>query len=168
MTELPEDKGGLDSSGRFLQATSFLIEWVKHLITVASALMVLGAAILKDLVVGFEPPLGYGIAALFILSYGSMLVAVWKSLAFIRRAATAVLTTADSLGSGNDLRELQGLLKFAQRAFLAGLILFATLAATALIPRLLRKTDKVPNATPSLLSTGVDSHTATGSFRLKP
>lgn len=122
-----------DISARFLQAVAHLTEWVKLIVTIGSALMVLGAALLKDLVKGVSPPSSYVIAALLILSYGSMLVSLWKCLAFIRKVASSILTTADTLGSGDELGALKKVLDQAQAAFLVAFVFFALLASASLM-----------------------------------
>jgi hypothetical protein len=122
-----------DVSGRFLQAVAHLTEWVKLIVTIGSALMVLGAALLKDLVKGVSPPLSYVIAVLLILSYSSMLVSLWKCLAFIRKVASSILTTADTLGAGDELQALKKLLDQAQAAFLVAFVFFALLASASLL-----------------------------------
>jgi hypothetical protein len=122
-----------DPNDRFLQGIGHLTEWAKHIITIGSALMVLGAALLKDLVKDARPPFSYVIAGLLVLSYGAMLLALWNSLAFIRRTASSVLTTADTLGSGDELNALRRLVDSAQWAFLAALALFGLLAGVALL-----------------------------------
>ena len=122
-----------DFSSRFLQAVNYLTEWVKLIVAIGSALMVLGAALLKDLVKGVSPPFSYVIAILLVLSYGTMLVALWKCLAFIRKVASAVLTTSETLGTGDELQDLKDLLDQAQCAFLLAFVFFALLASATLL-----------------------------------
>jgi len=128
-----DGNGPVDLNARFLQAVAYLIEWVKHIVTIGSALMVLSAAFLKDLVRGVGPPYSYVIAVLLVLSYSAMLRALWFCLAFIRRASRAVLTAERAIGSGEDLQDLKGHLDRAQGWFLASVGFFAGLVVTSLL-----------------------------------
>lgn len=118
---------------RFLQAVSYFIEWAKHIITIGSALMVLSVALLKDIVKNAQPPISYVIACLLVLSYLSMLCAIWLALRLVRFAATCVLTKAPQIGTGDELARLQDHLKRVQRLFLVSLMLFSGLALCALL-----------------------------------
>jgi hypothetical protein len=122
----------VDVSGRFLQAVSYLVEWVKHIVTIGSGLMVLSAALLKDLVKDARAPMNYVVAILLVLSYILMLLAIWRCLAFIRRVASTVLTAGAVMASGVELEKLRNVLRFAQGFFLAGFVSFALLALVAL------------------------------------
>lgn len=124
---------GIDLDDRFLRAVSYLVEWVKHIVTIGSGLMVLGAALLKDVVKNAKTPVNYVIAGLLVLSYILMLLAIWKCLAFIRQVAATVLTAQPAIGSGEELQKLKDLLGFAQRVFLAGLACFTALAVVSLL-----------------------------------
>ena len=118
---------------RFLQAVSYLIEWAKHIITLGSALMVLGIALLKDLVRNARPPFSYLIAGLLVLSYLSMLGAIWLALRLVRYSASTVLTMAPHIVTSNKLASLQAHLNRVQMVFLIGLMFFSFLALSALL-----------------------------------
>jgi hypothetical protein len=118
---------------RFLQATSYLIEWAKHIITIGSALMLLSVALLKDIVRDAGPPLSYIIAGLLVLSYLSMLGAIWQALRFVRSAASYILTAAPRIGTPEKLDSLRARLKRVQVLFLLSLSLFAVLALCSLL-----------------------------------
>lgn len=128
---MPDDE--VDFNQRFTGAVGYLTEWVKHIITLGSALMVLGAALLKDLVKGTQPPLSYVIAACLILSYVFMVLAVWHCLGLIRFAASCVLTAEPQLGSGRELKTLQVRLHRCQVLFLTSLLWFAALAFASVL-----------------------------------
>jgi hypothetical protein len=125
--------GVVDQMGRFVQGIGYLTEWVKHIVTIGSALMVLEAALLKDLVKGVGAPYSYIIASSLVLSYVAMLVALWKCLAFTRRTASSVLTSSGEMPPGDELQSLRTLLDYAQAAFLVAVALFAVMACTALV-----------------------------------
>jgi hypothetical protein len=133
-SETQDGSGAVEEQNkRFLQAVSYLIEWVKHIITIGSALMVLSVALLKDVVKEAQPPATYLIASLLVLFYLSMLVSIWLALRFVRSAATCVLTRAAVIGTGDQLNSLQLSLKRLQWLFLISLAFFAVLALCALL-----------------------------------
>ncbi len=132
MSNPREDAEGKAASDRFLQAVEYLIEWVKHIVTIGSALMVLAIAFLKDLIGETEGPKSFFIAGLLVASYGSMLASIWKSLSLIRFAASCVLTTESQLGKGKELKQLQTLLEHAQFFFLLSFGCFSALAVLVL------------------------------------
>lgn len=118
---------------RFLQAVSYLIEWAKHIITIGSALMLLSVALLKDIVKEAHPPISYVIASLLVLSYLSMISAIWLALGLVRFAASAVLTDAPRIGVGSELADLERRLKRVQLLFLMSLMFFSGLSLCALL-----------------------------------
>lgn len=118
---------------RFLQAVSHLTDWSKHLMTVAAGVLVLGAALLKDVVAGAPPGFRAPLAALLALSYALLLASIWTGLAFMSYAAGTILCEAPRIGTGEELQRLQELLRRTQRLFLAGLVSFALFAGGALV-----------------------------------
>lgn len=118
---------------RFLQAVSYLIEWAKHIITIGSALMLLSVALLKDIVKEAHAPFSYLIASLLVLSYLSMISAIWLALRLVRCAASSVLTDEPRIGVGSELADLERSLKHTQRLFLVSLMFFSGLALCALL-----------------------------------
>lgn len=118
---------------RFVKAMGQLTEWVKHIVTLGSALMVLIAALLKDLLRGAQPPMSYLIAALFVLSYLFMIGAIWRCLDLIRFSMSLLLTREPELGSGDDLEKLRSRHDLSQGLFLTSLSLFAALVIAAML-----------------------------------
>jgi hypothetical protein len=133
VTDDKNDLGDGEGHGsRFIQAVSYLIEWAKHIITIASALMILSIAILKDIVRGADPPVSYIIVGLLILFYLGMLTSIWLALRFVRQAATCVLTRG-ALGTPKEVDELQASLEHLQTLFLISLVFFSLLALFSLL-----------------------------------
>jgi hypothetical protein len=118
---------------RFLQAVSYLIEWAKHIITIGSALMLLSVALLKDIVKEAHAPISYIIAFLLVLSYLSMISAIWLALRLVRLAASSVLADEPRIGIGSELAELELSLRRVQSLFLVSLMFFSGLALCALL-----------------------------------
>jgi hypothetical protein len=116
-----------------LQAVSYLIEWAKHIITLAAALMVLSATVVKELSKDVSGPMTAVVATSLVLFYVTMLGAVWLALRLIRYGARTVLTTSPELGSGDELSFLQSHLRRTQRAFLVGLTFFCLVALSILL-----------------------------------
>ena len=133
----------VDPGAQFNRAAAYLIEWAKHIVTVGSALMVLGAALLQNLIIDSRAPFNYLSAGLVVLSYLAMVLALWHSLGFIRRVASSVFT-ATGVPSGDELKALRSKLDWAQRSFLAALFLFVSLVLVALVAWLLGFTGRVP------------------------
>lgn len=118
---------------RFLQAISYFIEWAKHIITIGSALMLLSVALLRDIVRDAQIPIPYIIASLLVLSYLSMLGAIWLALRLVRFAAGCVLTTKTQIVTGDKLTSLKSRLDRVQMLFLVSLTFFSGLALCALL-----------------------------------
>ena len=121
-----------EQNRRFLQAVSYLIEWAKHIMTLAAALMVLSVTFLKDLAKDTRPPLSYILLGALVAFYALMLTAVWFALRLVRHAASHVLTNDEFLGTGDALHDLKSLLERTQRVFLGSLMFFALLAVCVL------------------------------------
>ncbi len=81
-----------EQNKRVLQAVAYLIEWAKHIVTAAAALMVLGATLLKDLAKDLTPTVSIVLAVTLILFYLSMLASVTLALKLVRQCANVVLT----------------------------------------------------------------------------
>lgn len=122
-----------DQNKRILQGVSYLIEWAKHVVTGAAALMVLCATFLKDLGTHAASWPTHVMAVALVFFYLSMLVAVWMALKLVRQCANTVLTTAPQMGSGDDLANLKKHLVRTQRAFVAGLGCFSVVAIVILL-----------------------------------
>ena len=128
---------------RFIQAVSYFIEWAKHIITIGSALMLLSVALLKDIVREAQAPASYVIAGLLVLSYLSMLVAIWLALRLVRFAASSMLTMAPQIVTVHKLNGLQSRLDRVQILFLVSLTFFSGLALCALLTWAFRATGPV-------------------------
>src|SRR6185295_15542929 len=109
-----------------------LSEWTKHIVTIASAILVLSVTILKDVASVGSPMLAVGAIGALLISFAFLLLAVWKALRFVRSAASAILSTGAQLARGDELKDLKDLLTWTQRFFLIGLVSFAVFSLLAL------------------------------------
>ncbi len=117
---------------RFKQGVGYLTEWTKHIITIASAILVLSVTVLKDIVHQASPALTTGILISLAIGLVLLLASVWCALVLVRTCASVVFSRAVEIGSGEDLDRLQSRLKLTQRLFFAGLVVFAVLVLLAL------------------------------------
>ena len=149
---------GIDEQNRrVLQAVAYLIEWAKHVVTIAAALMVLGATFLKDLAKGITPPVSYGMAVALVLFYVSMLMSVLLALKLVRQSANTVLTTQPQIGLGTELATLKNHLGRTQLAFMIGLVSFSVFALSILLTWALAPTGQSSHSTgtPATLSSSL-------------
>lgn len=116
-----------DLNKRFLQAISYFQEWAKHIITISSAIMVLGATLLKDIVRSTDLFMRSLIVLFLVVSYIFLLTTIWKTLQFITYSSRTVLTMNPTIGSGEELAQLKKLFRQAQRFFFLGIVGFSIL-----------------------------------------
>lgn len=122
-----------EQNKRLLQAISYLIEWAKHVVTAAAALMVLAATFLKDLAVNVSAPVSHVMSAALVLFYVAMLLSVLLALRLVRQCANTVLTTQPQIGLGTELKALRSHLGHTQTAFFVGLASFSVVALSVLL-----------------------------------
>lgn len=121
-----------EQNKRLLQAVSYLIEWAKHVVTAAAALMVLAATFLKDLAAHTSGPVTHVMSVALVLFYLAMLGSVWLALRLVRQCANTVLTTQPQIGLGSELATLRSYLGHTQKAFVLGLASFTVVALSVL------------------------------------
>ena len=125
--------GSVDLNDRFLRSLSYFIEWAKHILTIGSAILVLGATLLKDVVSGLRHPVAQPAAALLLVAaYVFILLAIWQALRFISTASSTVFNESEVIADGDDLLRLRRLIHRTQRYFLAGIVCFSLLAVVSL------------------------------------
>lgn len=117
---------------RVLQGVAYLTEWAKHVVTIASALMVLAATLLKDLAKAVIPLASYFVATALLLFYVSMIISVMFALKLVRRCANTVITTQTQMAPGEELAALRTQLGRTQWAFVIGLGFFSIVALSIL------------------------------------
>ena len=110
-----------------------MIEWAKHIVTIASALMVLGATLLKDLARAVAPPWSYVVATAVFLFYAGMILSVIFALKLVRLCANTAITTQPQIASGDELHKLKVQLGRTQCAFVIGLGFFSIVALSILV-----------------------------------
>ena len=127
-------ESSIDINARFTQSLSYFIEWAKHIITISSAILVLGTTFLREIVSNI-PLISFRVATalLLVVAFLALILAIWKALRFISTASSTVFSDAPIIASSDDLVELQWLIQATQRFFLAGIAFFSALAAISLI-----------------------------------
>jgi hypothetical protein len=139
MKEKPQGKNEQTSQDRdsqnqrFIQGVSYLSEWAKHIITLASGILVLGVTLLKDIVRPTGVALTIGILSSLGISFTLLLISVWNALGFVRLAASSILSKAPVMGSGDELQRLQKRLNATRQFFLLGLLSFAVMALLSIV-----------------------------------
>ena len=122
-----------DLNMRFITSISYFISWAKHIITIASAIMVISLTFLNEIVKSTDSRIRLFVIIILIIVYICFLASIWISLRFISKAASIMMTLKKNIATGDNLDELQKLIKSAQVLFLVGLICFSVMAFISLI-----------------------------------
>lgn len=122
-----------DLNHRFIQMVSYFLEWVKHIITIASAIMMLSVAFLKDVVSDAELTMRWILLALLAIAFLCLLASIGTALRFISVAAGSVMTRQLIIASPRLLRNLERKLIMTQWLFWFGVMVFAIFAIAALV-----------------------------------
>lgn len=120
-------------NARFIQMVSYFLEWAKHIITIASGIMVLSVAFLKDVVSNAELVIRWILVVFLAIAFLCLLASIGKALQFIFTAARSVLSRDSFIVKPELLEILKKMLVWTQWLFWFGIMSFAAFAICALL-----------------------------------
>ncbi|MHC4621128.1 MAG: hypothetical protein ACYTEQ_25560 [Planctomycetota bacterium] len=122
-----------DFNARFIQMVSYFLEWAKHIITIASGIMLLSVAFLKDVVSDAEFVMRWILVAFLAIAFLCLLASIGRALRFISTAAGSVMGRGSFIATPELLADLKKMLIWTQWLFWFGVLSFAAFAICALL-----------------------------------